>query len=166
MAKKRRVDIDESLLKSVHRYCEFDRKLLQAKSRQQTSVLLLGFGDDGRTGPLKARLVQKAFVGTRKKAGFTALSPHLLRHHHAAHFVLRAWKLRSATTDHAFRSYDKKALEVLLAPDLLRLMQNLGHADLNVTCEYLNAITYLLGSDIPEAYEAELDTSEPEGDDE
>ncbi|MBB5694376.1 tyrosine-type recombinase/integrase [Muricoccus pecuniae] len=158
--KERWVEIDEKLLRTVHRYCEFDRRLLERKLNQKHDVLLLGIGEDGRASPLKPRLVQKAFVKARQKVGFAALSPHLLRHHYAAHFLLRAWKVGSKAAEGGFVSYERNVGQALLSADLMRLKQNLGHADLRTTFEYLNALSFLLGSDIPEAYETELDASE------
>jgi integrase len=70
----------------------------------------------------------------------TAFSPHLGRHWHAVNFLLTAWTLLKAeaiATGNSFRHDDPK---FELQIDLIRLKENLGHAQIETTYGYLVAL--------------------------
>ncbi len=160
--KVRRVPLGEDILMAVQSFCKFERLRLARTLREPTELLLIGASNGGRsTGPLSSRVVQKAFVVAREEAGFSALTPHLLRHHYAAHFLLEAWERRAALTNHSPRAYTVGQGSDLLSNDLIALKQSLGHASLETTMRYLYAISYLLGSEIPQTYSDELDGDQP-----
>lgn len=155
--KIRHVPVDEEILVVVDRFYRFDRRRLEGKLEKHTDLLLIGAAANGRAAPLKPRSVQKEFVRARNAAGFKALSPHLMRHHYAAHFLLRAWRRKSANTSLPITSFDVHGGHALLSTDLLLLKESLGHERLDTTLKYLHAVSFLTGSGLPEAYSAELD---------
>ena len=156
--KIRRVPLDEGVLKAVHSFYKFERPRLARILPEPTDLLLIAESSGGQsTGPLKARVVQKAFVAAREEAGFSALTPHLLRHHYAAHFLLDGWQRRAALSNLHAGTYTVELGSSQLSGDMLTLKQSLGHANVETTMGYLHAIPYLLGSELPREYSDELD---------
>ncbi|TPG57440.1 hypothetical protein EAH89_10940 [Roseomonas nepalensis] len=153
----RRVELDADVLPAIIRYRDFDRRLVERKSKTKTDILLIETASQGTVSPLKHRRVQKAFTAARRLTGYQGLSPHMLRHHYAAHYLLRAWKRRSDQGGIMAYAFERTAGEAILSTDLLRLKENLGHARLETTIGYLNGVSYLLGSKLPEIFAAELD---------
>ena len=153
--KRRRVPLTEQIIRDIHKFIGFDRPRYAARLGEPTDVLLIGPAANGRAAPLKPRALQKEFQWAREAAQKSALSPHLLRHHYAAHYLLRAWRARQAGRTTAMQ-FDISAAEPLLSHDLIILKQNLGHSSLETTTKYSNALGFLCGSNIPDAYASEL----------
>ncbi len=163
--KRRKVPLDEAVVKAVGKFKSVDRKLYEKRLVEPTDLLLISDSVRRRvngsvvstTAPLKPRQLQKEFAKARNAAGFSALSPHLLRHHFAAHYLLRAWRRKAAYGGLNEAVFDIGTVSSLLATELLELRNALGHTSLDTTMGYLYGVAYLLGSDIPELYSTELD---------
>ena len=151
--KRRRVPLTEQIVQGINKFIGFERRRYAAKLAEPTDLLLIGPTSGGMAAPLKARGLQKEFQRAREAAQKSLLSPHLLRHHYAAHYLLRAWRARRVSSSIAF---DRGVAEPLLSHELIVLKQNLGHSSLDTTTKYLHAIGFLCGSEIPDAYAAEL----------
>lgn len=155
--KTRWVPIELDLLARIERFVSFERKVYARKCKQQTDLLLIAPKDGGSAGPVRARAVQKAFVTARKLAGYDALSPHLLRHHFAAHYLIRAWE-KKRTGPHGETPWvDTTVANSLLSTELLILKEALGHESFDTTMKYLHAISFLMGSSLPEQYSSSID---------
>lgn len=153
--KRRRVPFTEQLVQEAQRFISFERRRYATKLTEPTDLLIIGQSSNGKSAPMRARALQKEFQRAREAANKSALSPHLLRHHYAAHFLLRAWKARQADGAAALR-FDIGLAEPLLSHELIILKQSLGHSSLETTAKYLYAIAFLCGSSIPEAFASEL----------
>lgn len=154
---RRRVPLDEHVVRAVERFKEFDRKRYARRLAVESNALLIGDGVNGATAPLKARYLQKQFAQARHAAGFSALSPHLLRHHFAAHFLLREWRQKATVLSIDPRKFDVASGKGVLSSELLRLKRALGHKSLDTTVKYLNGVAYLMDSTLAEEYSDELD---------
>jgi integrase len=151
--KRRRVPLTEPILQDIHKFIGFERRRYASKLAAPTDLLLIGPTSNGLAAPLKARALQKEFQRAREAAQKSLLSAHLLRHHYAAHYLLRAWRARRMSASIAF---DRGVAEPLLSHELIILKQNLGHSSLDTTTKYLHALGFLCGSDIPDAFAAEM----------
>lgn len=153
--KRRRVSFPEQLLRETHRFIGFERRRYTARLIAPTNRLIIGPSTGGASAPMKPRALQKEFQRARQAAKMSILSPHLLRHHYATHFLLKAWRTRQAGRAAAL-PFEVRIAEPLLAHELILLRQNLGHVSLDTTVQYLYAVGYLYGSDIPDSYAAEI----------
>ncbi len=154
--KWRSVSIEEPIVLEVDRYKRYDRTLTLRKNEPDPDVLIIGETGNG-VGPLWPRYVQKEFARIREGAGIVGVTPHILRHHYAAHTLLRSWRRRSAFLGIPLEEFDTANAQGVLSQDIIRLKENLGHASLDTTFGYLGAVMYLLGSALPIAYSDELD---------
>ncbi|GAU84215.1 tyrosine-type recombinase/integrase [Bosea sp. BIWAKO-01] len=154
--KSRPVPIDESIVRAVERFKEFDRKFYEARLATPTDALLIGDSIEG-TAPMQPRYLQKQFARARHAAGYSALSPHVLRHHFAAHFLLREWKQKARILSMHPHAFNISSGEAILSAELLRLQSALGHESIETTVKYLRGVAYLMGSEIPQQYSDELD---------
>jgi integrase/recombinase XerD len=154
--KPRRVALTEEIVRDMQKFVAFERRRYAAKLTGPTERLLIGPTLDGKTAPIKPRALQKEFKKAREAAQKSALSPHLLRHHYAAHYLLRAWRTKVALMGQALTSFEVSVAEPLLSNELIMLKQNLGHSSLDQTAKYLSALGYLMESNIPEQYANEL----------
>ena len=160
--KSRWVPISGDMLSAVHRFVAFERKLYASKASQQSDLLLIGVDGDGNVAPLKARAVQRAFAKAREAAGLSAISPHLLRHHFAAHFLLQAWRAKTLFPGAPVTTADSSLATSLLSSELLALKEALGHSSFDTTLKYLHALTYLSGSQIADDYADGLEAEDEE----
>lgn len=119
--KTRWVPISAELLSAIHRFMSFERKLYAGKLSSPKDTLLIGASTEGAVAPLRARSVQRAFLAARTTAGYSAISPHLLRHHFAAHFLLRAWRTKVAFSGGVMPRADTLLSTSLLSNELLSL---------------------------------------------
>lgn len=155
--KRRRVPLDQKIVTAVDHYKRFDRKLYFKRPGIATDALLIGDSLNGKVGPLLARNLQKQFVQARQAAEFSAMSPHLLRHHFAVHFLLREWRQKAKNLSINPSAFEVSSVRGILSSELLRLKMALGHSSFDTTVEYLHGVAYLVGSTIPEQYSDELD---------
>ena len=160
--KTRWVPIEVDLLVAIEKFISFERKVYARRCKEPTELLLIAPKSDGTAAPLKARAVQKAFVSARSAAGYDALSPHILRHHFAAHYLLKAWRNRYGHAQAATPWVDTTVASSLLAPELLMLKEALGHDDFDTTLKYLHAISFLMGSGLPQEYSSSIDQEDKE----
>lgn len=150
--KRRRVPLTEAIVTDIGKFVGFERRSYARRLQAPTDILLIASTSSGSAAPLKARALQKEFKRAREAAEKLHLSPHLLRHHYAAHYLLRAWRARQMSTP----AFDRGIAEPLLSHELLVLKQNLGHSSLDTTTKYLHAVGFLCGSDIPDVYARSL----------
>lgn len=153
--KSRRVYVSKELLAYIHRFMDFDLKIIARSLKQPPRTLLIA--PNGSDEAMSARLIQKEFVRAREAAGFKALSPHLLRHHYAAHFLLRAWRRKTQRWGALGPAADTSLATTLLQSEVIELMISLGHERIETTIKYLHALFYLSGSSLSDAYSTELD---------
>lgn len=156
-SKLRPVPVDEAIVRAVEQFKSFDRKPYEKRLGVPTDKLLICDSDGGKTAPMKARNLQKQFVQARHAAGYSALSPHLLRHHFAVHFLTRSWRQKARLFNIHHQTFNVGAAKGLLSSELLSLQRALGHRSFDTTAQYLHGVSYLMGSDLPEQYSAELD---------
>lgn len=155
--KSRTVWLDEEVCKSVQTYKEFHRHLRGACSSSDEELLLLGPKPDGGVGRISSRYFQKAFAQARIASGATDLWPHGLRHHWAAHTLLRSWSRKTSVGRMKGISFDIPVAQNLLSADLLFIKEQLGHVRIETTIGYLKAVSVLLKSEEYEAYSAALE---------
>lgn len=155
--KSRTVWLDEDVCKSVQTYRNFHRHLRGACSSSDEELLLLGPKPDGSVGRISSRYFQKAFARARIASGATDLWPHGLRHHWAAHTLLRSWARKTSFGSTKGISFDIPVAQNLLSADLLFIKEQLGHVRIETTIGYLKAVSALLKSEEYEAYSAALE---------
>lgn len=153
--KHRLVPFDVTTLQAIEKFINFERKVYARKLKTKTDSLLLGPIGVDNAAPLTDRAVQKAFCQARQVASLSHLSPHLLRHHYAAHYLLRAWRLRSGLSQTP--CVDFTLASSLLSAEIITLQQVLGHAHIETTLKYLYAIGYLMAGDIAASYSDAID---------
>lgn len=154
--KWRSINLDEPIVLEVAHFRKYDRRLSLREGEPEPDALIIGETGVG-VGPLWPRHVQKEFARVREAAHIAGVTPHILRHHYAAHTLLRAWRRRSALLGIPLEEFDTANAQGVLSQDIIRLKENLGHASMDTTFGYLGAVLYLLGSAIPVAYSDELD---------
>jgi integrase len=155
--KRRRVPLDETIVKAIDQFKSLDRKVYAKRLKTAEDTLLIADSLNGKTAPLLARNLQKQFAQARRAAGFSRLSPHLLRHHFAAHFLLREWRKKARILSVNPSAFDVISGKSILSSELLRLQKALGHKSFDTTAGYLHGVSYLIGSSLPAHYSDELD---------
>lgn len=148
--KLRMVEIELDIVNKVHAFLKTQHKKNLKIYGKSTKLLLVG-----AHGPVSRRMFQRAVHSVATAIGFTGLSTHLLRHHYAAHFLLKAWERKKIRQDFQIDNG-----VTVLSHELLRLQQNLGHAHPETTMIYLSALGYLLGADISDELRAEFDNED------
>jgi hypothetical protein len=103
------------------------------------------------------RYLQEQFALARAASGKSGITPHILRHHYAAHFLIRAWKGKPSAAGTDVRHLDLGVVGHALSAELVTLQQAMGHAWIETTLGYLGAILPLLGADLAEEYSSELE---------
>lgn len=146
--KQRSVEVELEIVRKVHSFIDTQRKKNITLSGRKSAKLLIG-----PNGPVAHRMFQRAVKAVATALGMEHLCPHMLRHHYAAHFLLRAWNARRFE-----RPYNSAEGMALLGHELIRLQQNLGHSNLETTCGYLNALGYLAVPKIAEELQADLES--------
>lgn len=127
--KTRLVEVESFLVDKINFFYDFDRSVRQLSSKRKFENLLLR--------PCGSPFNYKSFYRAFRKAG--NISPHLGRHWYAINFLLQARK-RTGVDSFA----PDQALLGHLGPDLLRLKENLGHADIATTARYLVGLSQFL----------------------
>jgi len=155
--KIRRVFFSESLLRDIHDYILYDRPHYEARLSVPTKALLLGRTRGARTGPLTARRLQKEFQVVCARTSFSHITPHRLRHHFAAHYLLRAALKKQNLLNLDIRTFDVSIAGANLSLDIIILMDMLGHSQIETTMKYLKALGALIGSFVINEYQDSLD---------
>lgn len=145
--KIRDVEIELAIVRKVHNFIQTQRPKNLRKWGRQSKYLLVG-----PSGRISQRMFQRAVKAVAKAVGQDYLCPHMIRHHYAAHFLLRAWDTRR---DHT--PYTAGLGTLLLGHELIRLQQNLGHSNLETTCGYLTALGYLAAPQLSDRLRAGLE---------
>lgn len=149
--KTRRVPLDLETCELVEEFENVTRHLYAGQAATQTDALILGPKRDGDYGPMSARYLQEQFARARMASGKDGITPHILRHHYAAHFLLRAWKDRSASAQLGASPAH------LLSQELVLLKRAMGHARLETTMLYLDALPELVVGDLADEYSEQLE---------
>ncbi|MER9371070.1 tyrosine-type recombinase/integrase [Mesorhizobium sp. M0491] len=155
--KRRNVPLTYAICERVARHIMSGRRLYAGGAAELTESLILGPKKGGEYGPMTARYLQEQFAIARVASGKSGISPHILRHHYAAHYLLRAWTERSRARHSRADLIDVEPVS-LLSADLLILKDSLGHAWIETTQGYLKAVTALVGADLQEEYAAKLES--------
>lgn len=155
--KLRKVPLTLKLCDSVARYKETGRRLYAGKAADRTDILILGPKRSGEYGPMTHRYLQEQFAAARVASGKSGITPHILRHHYAAHYLIRSWQGKRATVSADVKHLDLGVAGSVLSAELIILRDAMGHAWFETTCGYLKAILPLLGADLAEEYSSELE---------
>jgi site-specific recombinase XerD len=156
-AKRRKVPLTYAICEKVGKHIASGRRLYAGTAAQLTDILILGPKKGGKHGPMTARYLEEQFAIARSASGKSGITPHILRHHYAAHYLLRAWTQKSKTAHSTTDQFGVEPVESLLSVELLILKESLGHARLETTARYLKAVTALVGADLQEEYSANLE---------
>lgn len=130
--KRRSVEIDADLLGDVLDYFEFERPIRLRLHGTKDEALLINENTGRR---FKYRTFWDAFRESRSN-----VSPHIGRHWYAVMYLLRAWRREEAKAARKGLSFSTDMMRSLLSIDLIRLQQNLGHAQMSTTERYLVAL--------------------------
>ena len=149
--KRRRVPLSEEIVAALQKFITFDRAIYAKRLEEPTDLVFIGDGPNNSAAPLKPRFLQKQFVVARTAAKTSRLTPHLLRHHYAAHYLLRAWRSKLAVlTQHEI--FEVGAAQAALSIELLVLKESLGHSSLDTTSRYLVALGFFVNGQLSDDY--------------
>jgi integrase len=132
LGKGRTVEADADLMDVINDYIDTERSIRLHRHSMKSDVLLI---NDNTGRPYAYRTFWKGF---REGAG--AISPHVGRHWFAVMYLLRAWKREEIRASRNGLSISTDMMHSLLSIDLIRLQQNLGHAQISTTERYLVAL--------------------------
>ena len=130
--KRRSVEIDADLLGDILDYIEFERPIRLRYLGTKSDALLINENTGRRFG-------YRTFWDAFRESG-SSMSPHIGRHWYAVMYLLRAWRREEVKAARRGLSTSTDMMRSLLSIDLIRLQQNLGHAQLSTTERYLVAL--------------------------
>lgn len=154
--KKRRVEISPDLVKKIDQYRAMVRKrsllrfrkthgIIDPKDPRHPAQLLLK--SDGT--PISYKIVWKAVRKAATRSRFTVgrnleLTPHLLRHTYAMHYLLRSWRRKCERAEKNGILLILSDAQDALSAELILLQKNLGHRSPTTTLRYLEALWQFL----------------------
>ncbi len=155
--KRRKVIIDEDLVRDVQDYIEFERIFYKNRLTKRSDALILGHKPNGRSGPMTARYLQKDFQRARLLSHKSELTPHKLRHHYACHYLLRSWTAKASMMGIPAVLFDREQANSMLSGELIYLKKQLGHSNIDTTIKYLDGVSELLDLGIQNKFSEGLD---------
>jgi site-specific recombinase XerD len=144
--KHRLAEVELDLVKKVDSYKSTKRPEALKVFGRQTSRLIVG-----QNGLVSPRMFQRATKAVAISCEMTSITPHIIRHHYAAHFLMRA----SAKRLQEGMLMDELPVHYL-SNELIRLKENLGHAHIETTYVYLRGLAILTGRSESDSLRAEL----------
>ncbi|MDH2327256.1 tyrosine-type recombinase/integrase [Cereibacter sp. SYSU M97828] len=148
--KTRFVPIPLWLLQDVDNYRNIDRAIALRGININPAHLILGFGE--KASPVNARTLQKKFAINCASSGRAGITPHILRHHFAVHYLLRKWRDHPARHEH----WTSREGELYLSAPLALLQEYLGHAHIDTTFRYVQGLSTLWLADYSNEYSEAL----------